>query len=437
MAHVLKLNCPNCGAPLQAQPEDKQAVCEYCRHIALLHRPNQAPPPEPSPMHHSVQVEVPRGPSLLWPAIMGMVTTLGIAGGILFFVTREVGDAMKSALPGAKDMVEKLGREAVEDKARFSDFPHLSDLNGDGVPELIGLSKVPSGEAWIAAYDGKTQKPLWKTAPLAKDASESYAKRAVVPGLVLAADALGKLQAYSDKTGEPAWAALIGERVQAFCLGEGFVRVLAADKKTHDFALDTGKRIESPAPPPSKKGRDPFADCVPLMGNGNQEGPVYSLIGWSEYDEHGLPGLHALEGITAHRALWVRGTKRAFMLGGKSEGTRYPMVAAVDGKKVLWTEVVSGADPMKSTSNVLTQLAAFADEKLAVPYEVTDRGGARMALFDAKTGKRLWDMPIHQKSHVESGLTMTKDTIYYATWTGVYLVDVATGKTRAFVGQEF
>lgn len=436
MAHVIKLNCPNCGAPLQAQPGDTQAVCEYCRHIALLHRPNQAPPIEPSPIYHSVKVEVPSGSSLLWPAVIGMVMTLGIAGGILFFVTREASDAMKSAISGAKDTVSQRAQAAVEQE-RFSDFPHLSDVNGDGVPELIGLSKLTSGQAWIAAYDGKTLKPIWKTAPLSKDASESYAKRVLVPGLVLVADALGKLQAYSDKTGEPAWAALIGERVQSFCLGQDFVRVLAADKKTHDFALETGKRLESPAPTPRKKGGEPFTDCVPVMGNGNQEGPVYSLIGWSEYGDYGLPGLHAIEGISAHRALWVRGTKRAFMLGGKAEGTRYPMVAAVDGKKVLWTEVVSGADPMKSTSNVLTQLAAFADEKVAIPYEVTDRGGTRMALFDAKTGKRLWDMPVHQKNHVESGMTMTKDTIYYATWTGVYLIDVATGKTRAFLGQEF
>lgn len=437
MAQLIKLACPNCGAPLQAKPGDSQVVCEYCRHIAMLHRPNQAPPAEPSPMHHSVKVELPSGPSLFWPAALGMVTTLGIAGGILFFVTREVGDVMKSVMPGAADIAAGLGQAAGKDQARFSDFPHLSDLNGDGVPELIGLSKVPSGEAWIAAYDGKTLEPVWKTPPLSKDASESYAKRAVVPGLVLVADALGKLQAYSDKTGEPAWAALIGERVQSFCLGEGFVRVLAADKKTHDFALDTGKRVESAQPAPRKKGAALSTDCVPVMGNGNEEGPVYSLIGWSEYDDYGLPGLHAIEGISAHRALWVRGTERAFLLGGKSEGTRYPMVAGVLGKKVLFTEVVSGSDPLKSTSNVTTQLAAFADEKLAIPYEVTDQGGARMALFDAKTGKRLWDMPIHQKSHVESGMTMTKDTIYYATWTGVYLIDVATGKTRGFLGQEF
>ena len=125
MAQVIKLACPNCGAPLQARPGDTQVACEYCRHIALLHRPNQAPPVEPSPLYHSVKIELPSGPSLLWPAIIGMVTTLGIAGGIIFFVTREVGDAMQNVLPGAKDMVAQLGKDAVKDQARFSDFWHF------------------------------------------------------------------------------------------------------------------------------------------------------------------------------------------------------------------------------------------------------------------------------------------------------------------------
>jgi outer membrane protein assembly factor BamB len=444
MAQVIKLQCSNCGAPLNVQPEAVQVTCEYCKHVSLLHRPGQqaaAAPAPPAPQQSAPS----QGSGFVLAAVVGTLATVGIGGAVIYLVSQEVGDAMKSAIPGAKDMVEALGEQAVQDKARFSDQPQLVDLDSDGVPEIIGLSSVPSGESWIAAYDGKTLKPRWKTAPLSKDASDASARRALVPGLVLASDALGKLQAYSDKTGQPAWAALIGERVDGFCVGEGFVRVATADRKTQDLSLENGKRLETPPPTgaaAAKRGNPipdlaQATDCVPVLGTRSSDGPHYSLISWSEYDDYGLPSLHGIEGISAHRALWVRGTKRAFMLGGKSSGTSYPMVAAVDNKKVLWLEPVSGADPMTSSGNPTTQLAAFFGDKLAIPYEVRDRGGTRMALFEAATGKRLWDMPIHQKSHVESGLTMTADTIYYATWTGVYLIEVATGKVRAFLGQEF
>lgn len=443
MAHVIKLQCSNCGAPLNAQPEDLQVVCEYCKHVSLLHRPGQpAPAAAPSGPHPNATS---RGSGIVLALAIGGMVTVAILGAVVYLVTHEVSAAVKSALPGAKDVVAALGEQAGEAKARFSDQPQLADLDGDGVVEIIGLSRVPSGDSWIAAYDGKTLKPRWKTSPLSKDASDASARRALVPGLVLASDALGKLQAYSDKTGQPVWAALIGERVNAFCVGDGFVRVLTADRQTQDLSLETGKRIEVPSAPgqtPAKRVRKApdlakATDCVPVLGTRSSAGPHYSLISWSDYDDYGLPRLNAIEGISAHRALVVRGTQRAFMLGGKSTGTSYPMVAAVENKKVLWQETVSGADPMASRANPTTQLAAFFGDKLAIPYEVRDQGGTRLALFDAATGKRLWDMPIHQKSHVETGMTMTQDTIYYATWTGVYLIEVATGKVRAFLGQEF
>lgn len=435
MAQVTKLQCPHCGAPLQAGPTDAQVVCSYCKHISLLARPNApAPVQPPSPEYHTVQV--PQVSSSAWPLIAGLVMSLGVVGAA-FLLASGNRDDVSSTNPG---LLSQLGA-VTKPVFQFADQPQLIDLNGDGAPELIGLAREPSGSQWIGAYDGKTLEPLWKTSPLDKDSADPMAKRALVPGLLLSADALGRLQAYSDKTGQPAWAALIGERVESFCLGEGFVRVRAADKKDHDLDLTTGKRIERAETPPTKGKRsrrpDNAGDCVPVLGTRDTHGPVYSLVGWSEFDEYGIPSLHGVDGLSAHRALVVRGTNKAFLLGSKSKGTSYPMVAAVEGKKVLWHDAVAGVDPLTSHSNSTTQLAAFYGDRIAIPYEVRKDSTTRMALFDAKTGQRLWDVLVHKKSHVETGMRMTADTIYYASWTGVYLLDAKTGETRGFLGQEF
>lgn len=438
MVSVLKLQCPNCGAPLQAGSADQQVVCAYCKHISLLVRRGAPPPPESSsPEYHTVVVPSVGAPIGL--LVAGFLLSLGIAGAIFVFVVQEKSISIPQALDERARMDSE--RDLLQVPFQFSDLPLLIDLNDDAQPEIIGLTRAPAGPAWIAAYDGKTLAPLWKTAPLSKDAADANARRAVLPGLVLSADALGKLQAYSAHTGQPAWATLIGERVESFCLGEGFVRVRSTDKIDHDLDLTTGKRIERQDPqlPQSNPERRPGArgDCVPVHASRGQDGPAYSLVSWSEFNDHGLPGLHDVEGITAHRALVLRGTDRAFLLGGKSTGTRYPLVAAVEGKKVLWQDAVAGVDPMTSDSNPTTQLAAFFDGKLAVPYEIRGGGGVRMALFDGANGKRLWDMPVHQKNAVENGLIMSGDTIYYATWTAVYLLEARTGKQRAILGQEF
>lgn len=414
---------------------DSQVLCAYCRHTSVLERPNQ-PRANVSPSVDVHTIRIPsHAPRFLGAAIVGTLVVLLTSGFVAYQVVRDVGgqESVLGMLPSARQFIERAvggtggATSSTFAAFQFSDQPQLLDIDGDSRPEIIGLSKLPGGPAWIGAYDGATLAEIWRTELLGEDASGGDSRRAVVGDFVLSSDALGKLQAYHAKTGQPAWAALIGERVREYCAGEAFVRVLATDGKAHDLALDTGKRL-APAP---------TGECIPVLGTRSTKGPRTALVGWSEFDEYGLPSLHGVEGISAHRALVVAGTKRAFLLGSKAQGTSYPMVAAVEGKEVLWMDAVAGVDPMKSEGNVTTQLAALSGDKLAIPYEVRGSEGMRMALFDAVSGKRLWDQPIHQRSQVETGIVMTGDTIYYASWTAVYLLDVATGARRGLLGTEF
>ena len=51
--------------------------------------------------------------------------------------------------------------------------------------------------------------------------------------------------------------------------------------------------------------------------------------------------------------------------------------------------------------------------------------------------KRLWDVAIHDKSQVSSGLQMSDTAVYYASWTALYVLDAKTGALQFRVGTEF
>jgi hypothetical protein len=240
---------------------------------------------------------------------------------------------------------------------QFSDHPMLTDVNGDGIVDVVGKSRIPAGDAWIAAYDGRDGKVLWKTAPLSKDATPYDARRAVLLDRVISVDALGKVQAYDLRTGTPSWAAVLTDKAARICQGDGVVVVETVDEQRTAFDPATGARrsIAEKAP------------CAAVPTSDADEAPTYRIVGWPSFGALGLPPLHALDGLAAHRALVPNGPGPRFMLGERDKGTRVAMVAAVDGKRVLWKELVPGVDPLTTDVNVTTQAAAFAGDRLVVP----------------------------------------------------------------------
>jgi len=125
------------------------------------------------------------------------------------------------------------------------------------------------------------------------------------------------------------------------------------------------------------------------------------------------------------------------MLGAPSSGSRVPMVTAVEGKKVLWKSAVPAVDPLTTSVNVTTQVAAYANGRLVVPYELKGNKGVRMAAFDARSGTRLWDVPVHDGTPVSHGIALTDHDVYYATWTAVFVLKADTGELRWRQGIDF
>ncbi|WP_437298425.1 outer membrane protein assembly factor BamB family protein [Sorangium sp. So ce426] len=417
MARIVDSRCPRCGAPLPIQPAMDAVTCQYCGARSLIDRgrkPTTAPIPQGM---HVVRVAPPSSNAagvVVMSVVMAMVVAGGAAGAFMF----------SGSGPSKGRSSPLLG---IGPKTYFSDRPMLADVNGDGAPDVIGKSNVPAGEEWIAAYDGRDGKPIWRTAALTKDAANHEARRAIVSGRLIAIDALGKAQAYDLRTGTPSWSALLGEKARRLCQGDGVIVVETVDDAKHGLDPATGQRREL-----AKN-----AACKAVPSSIQEEAPGYRFARWHEFDELGLPGSNEVEGMSVSAAIIPSGPGPRFLLGARSKGSRVGMVAAVDKKKVLWTTVVPGVDPL-TTKATGVEVGAYEGGFLAVPYDMKDlREGTRLACFEAATGKRLWDVQVHKKSQTSAGIAISANDVFFASWTALYVFSLKTGQLRYMIGTEF
>lgn len=424
MAKLVSAVCPHCGAPVHIPPAVDHVTCQYCKNSAFIQRDrNVTPPPSEAVIVVKPTTALPPIVFAVGLSMLGLLST-----GVILATTKASTDVAKESIGSAlSGIVSNATGAATTPRFNFSDQPMPFDVNGDGTLDIVGLSKTPGGAAWLAAYDGRDGKELWRSASLDKGQENSPALRSLVGEYVIVVDDLGKIQAYRAKNGEPAWAALLGERAQRTCRGDGFVRITAADRTEHDFDLATGHKRKSEAKAP----------CESVPSSRSDDGRGFRIVSWSNFDELGLPGLHADRDMAAHRALVTSDREVDFLLGSKASGSSVAMIAAVKNRKVVWKDVVPGVDPLTTKVNVTTQIAAFANGRVVVPYSLNQSNGVRMAAFDAESGKRLWDVPVHDKSQVASGIQMSNDAVYYASWTALYVLEAATGKLRFRAGTEF
>lgn len=428
MARLIDIKCPKCSAPLPIDADAQTVTCKYCGGTSAIERPGRPVHAQPGqPVVHVPAAGARAGVAMSVGA--GVMVLIG-ASTAATLATRSAssppGSAGSAGASGpAASIAQALG-VAPKVNFRFNDHPMLADINGDGAPDVLGRVSEYNVGAWIGAFDGTTGAELWRSELLTKDASEGDTMRGVAHGRVLSVDALGKVQAYDLKTGGPAWSSLLGEKARQICEADGVIVIETADEARHGLDPVAGKRSDV------AKG----TACKPVFSSDRDSFPDYRIIGWWDLEKHRLPGLHDTDGISAHRALVPTGPGPRFLLGGKSKGTSVAMVAAIgDKKKKLWMDVVPGVDPLTTDVNVTTQEAAYTDGVLVVPYEMKDHdAGTRMAAFDANTGARLWDKQVFPKDQVSSGMAISKDRVFYSSWSQVVVLSLKTGEPEFTIG---
>lgn len=404
MAKLVSAKCPHCGAPVKIPPDLEHVVCGYCHHSSSIQRGRPRPSPHHGPVIH-VPPQRPWGPAAAVPAIV--LGSLLVLGGVL----------------GAVAKHPSLGLAGLRLDVHFSGQPFLFDVNGDGVTDLIGLSEYPAQSAWFAAYDGRDGKELWRTDTVTKEFAH-MGFHALAGNLLVTTDNLGKVQTYQAKTGKPAWASLVSDEVNKMYLGDDFVRIHTRDNRFHFLSLATGQTLP---------------DKSHIVASSIPQTRMHSGFGYYTADRiyfrnFGLT--ESIEGMRPERAVIPDKGKRALVLGAKSPGSSVPMIAAIEGDKVIWTSVVPAIDPLGTDTLSPTQMAALFGQRIAVPYRLKSSDGMRMAAFDTNTGKRLWDMPVHAKSASVSGIAMSGDSVFVATWRAIYVLRADTGELRFQIGKD-
>ncbi|HSQ68154.1 MAG TPA: PQQ-binding-like beta-propeller repeat protein [Polyangiaceae bacterium] len=424
MAKLDTSTCPKCGAPLEIRRDTTEITCPYCGNVAIVDH-GEVRAPEPPPRTTAGTPLRPAAIAIV-PAILGVAIALGAA------LSARHHAASSSASGGGGTA---LGGLFSSERLSFDDSPMLADVDGDGTPDVVGHCRTNDGGSeshFLAAYAGATGKPLWRSPPGPK---ETFAgMRALVGSYIVNVDELGKVQAFHLSNGTPAWSGLLGEKAKWFCADGSSAIIEASDESYTRFDLATGKKATLPA-----TGRK-RPSCAPVYASPRTgETPTFRLIDWPEFAANGLPELHATPGMSAHRALVpvAHGPGPSFLLGSKDKGTSVAMVAAVEGGKVTWKDVVPGVDALTTDVNVTTILAAAGDGRVVIPYGLRNEKGVRMACFDAKSGTRLWDVQVHGASNVETGITVEAGRVYYTSWTALYVLSLADGKRLFTIGYDF
>ncbi len=388
MARLIEIKCPKCSAPVPISADATSVICRYCGGTSVIERGQTTATPGSTP-----GVAAPGAPARgLRNLVLAMVAlgVIGVAGGL--------------ALSRSQNAAPAGAGRPNSSSLRFIDQPMLADVNGDGVLDVLGQVLAPKMIPMLASFDGNTGAELWRSEPLTKDAADSSSLRGVLLGRVISVDTLGKVQAYDLRTGTPSWSTLLGEKARSICEGAGIIVIATTDKQRHGLDPTTGKNRELA----------PDAPCAPVFSSGRDIKPGYRIVGWSEMEELGLPGMTEVEGLKARRALVPDGPGPRFMLGQRDKGTAVAMVAAVDEhKKVLWKDIVPGVDPLTTAVNPLSIEAAVIDGKLVVPYALKARdAGVRIACFSVATGERLWDVQALPKADSWQGLAVAPGRVF-------------------------
>jgi len=406
------VRCPECNATLEAGAEAREVRCSYCGTLATVQRRTRfLQRPAPLPPAGGDAPSLPRAiqpVAVAVPAIIAGVVLLVVLGvlGVIFSVARTVGGPK----PGGSML--------------------LADANGDGTEDVVAEVRVRSSEVnHVAAFDGRTGKELWRSDELWRGTRTGLL---CVSGDVVLSSASGPvLRGLGLADGKPRFEVKLEEKVSHLCEGPDAqtVNVITADKRGQPLTLTDGRL--GPA------GGSP-ALCRPLRCDQRSAG-MYNEE-WANRDRRSLRRSLRLPGMVVERVIVQGGVTLA--LGGKSPGTRVPMLASIreseaaaprpgdfagSGPQVLWQATAPAENPLSASSGLDPYEVALDDTLVALSYQ--GGGGHRLTAFTLADGKRRFDVDLPGMRDVWSVLIGGGRVYVSSSWGFISAHDAGTGET--------
>jgi hypothetical protein len=424
---TLQRRCPNCGADLGAAaaphgPDAPRTTCRYCGQVVELPRP--APPrridePPPRP---------PRGGPRVSAQAHGLVALLVVCIAAVFLSRRAPNGTLefpRMTVPLAK-AVPQYTWDTVGGP------PEPAGLGPGGGERFVGQVQARDGGAlWIAAFDGPKVAEAWRAGPFGTPSQgDGSTFVAVVGRAVVVTDFRAVVHVLDLANGHELRSVTLTDRAKSMCAspdGAARVWIQVADEKNVALDVDTASTSAAARP----------AWCP--------EGPLFPTDDCRGYFRRGRPraqckgssGAPAVSGFRAE--LVVQEGADAVALGEKHPGTAIPMVVGFDPatKAVRWQGALAAADPVTvAESHGLARMDVLTAGRFVAPYEVTPSGW-RLTALDARSGQRLWDVPLQPLKGIEypEGFSLSAARVYMMRTGSLEVYDAKTGALVGIIGR--
>jgi hypothetical protein len=423
-------NCPNCGARLETQPDAGRVGCHYCGQSFEV--PAASPPPvqrviviAPGAPKWESASRPPAAVSFVGSAVVLLVIVLGV------FLASRKNIAATIHLPGLPAGVT-LPATASEDFMwdTVGGPPMPASAGGGGVEGFVGRIRARGkDELWIAAFEGSKLGQIWKAGPFGTY-SQGYTSTfaAVVGHDVVVTDYRANVHVYDLASGREAHSIKLTDRAKAMCAapdGKPHVWIEASDERSVLVDADLGTATPLPRPSWCPDRWAASDDCRGWL----KRGPLRLNCRSAE----------AAPRVTGFEALNViEDGDVAVALGKKHPGTAVPVAVGFDPKTktVRWEQpIASGDQAGVAESSTISLMDALAGGRFAAPYALTSKGW-HFTAFDARSGQRLWDVPLQPILGVDhpEGFSLSTARVYVMRTSSVEVYDAKTGALVGTVG---
>jgi len=423
--------CPNCQAPLPLGGNASIVTCEYCGRQVMREQPQAPRPPDDAMrrIQQHIQMATTQAPVAKLKGIIIVAAVIPLILGAIIAVVvatkAQKASTRRSSGPGGG------GYTPSGEHLQWGDSPPIAvDIDQDGVDDFVGRFRILDGEThvYVGAFDGKTFKRRWKTAPLGTASDYQAIHVAVAGDHVVASDGSNLVHVIELGTGKELRSFRMTDKVETFCPfpeDASKVWIGVADKKDVKLDMATGEIVSFGRPGwcPGEVSLSANSDCWHV---------TFHRERLAHAECHPAEEAPPLDGFRAEQVLVDGGAQVA--VGVKDPGTRIPMLMGFQGSgrsaSVTWSRNV-GEDADEGSLEV----ADMIDGRVIIAYE-TKKGGWRLAALDAASGNTVYDVaiPRSEEGSGPSKMSLTPAQIYVPHWTWLDVFETATGEHLGTVG---
>jgi hypothetical protein len=424
---LLVRSCPNCGARIEAEPEEGRVLCRYCGQSFDLAPEIPAPPPQRIVVIAPARIRPVPPPARRFA---GGLVVLAVGAALIavragLVSTRSVPQSLLRTLPALPSAIVRS--DFIWDTVGGSPIP--AAVAAAGSEGFIGRIRMRGDDTlWIAAFDGAKPAMVWKTGPFGTY-SEGYTSTfaSVIGRGVVVTDYRATVHVYDLASGRETRTLRLSDRAKSMCAapdGKPHAWIETKDEKSILFNADLGTVAAAPRPP----------WCVDASSGGDCRG----------WHGRGPPRLGCRDPSFAPKVSGFEASNVleegdvAVALGKKHPGTGVPIAIGFDPKtKALrWQQpVYSGDQASVAESSAISVMDALAGGRFVTPYQVTSKAW-HFTAFEGKTGQRLWDVPLQPIFGIDypEGLSLSMSRLYVMRTYSVEIYDAKTGELLGSVG---